>query len=402
MSAVLCLLESFLSTRTCQATHATRAAQLVQLHYDHRGDLLGAELHLALPDTCRLLKEGRRPGEPTFPIFYQVHAALGKSCLFLPPRELSSNSLFTPLQVEGELETALDDWTKVCVAMEVLGFHQEEEEAFWLILAAITNLGVVVRQMEDTESDHCDPAVVEKISDILGVKRETFEAVMRRPATPRFNTPTSSAEQSTATTRASSPGQDSVGGGGGGPLVLENVKRLVQNLYSDLLARLVMLINRSIQAPFRAKHAFSILLLDSPGLQNPNLHKHSASLLDFTYNYLQERLQQFFFNSLLESLGEKEKGLVKLFVARRSDTMLSLMDRTSQTVGLRGGRKGVRFQKQQSPPGLLSLLHRAASCPWSDDTTFLHRLLNTWAHQGQSPHHFYFFYGQIKGFELQV
>ena len=78
-----------------------------------------------------------------------------------------------------------------------------------------------------------------------------------------------------------------------------------------------MLINRSIQPPAQAKHSFSILLLDSPGFQNPNLNKHSAGLLDFTYNYLQERLQQFFFNSLLESLGEKEKGLVKVKTAFR-------------------------------------------------------------------------------------
>ena len=64
--------------------------------------------------------------------------------------------------------------------------------------------------------------------------------------------------------------------------------------------------------------------------------------------------------------------------------MLSLMDRTSQAVGRRGGKKTVRFQQQQSPPGLLTLLHRATSCPWSDDTTFVQRLLATWAHHGQS------------------
>ena len=314
---MFCLLESFLSTRTCLTTHATRAAQLLQLHYDLRGHLLGAELHLALADTWRLLKEGRRAGEPTFPIFYQVQAALGKSCLFLPPRELSSNSLFTPLQAERELQTALEDWTKVCVAMEVLGFHQEEEETFWLSLAAITDLGVIAKQLEDSGSEHCDPAVVEKVSDILAVRRETFETVLRRPPTPRFNTPTSSAGQSAASTRSSSPGEVSDGGDGGGdgggPLVVENVKRLVRDLYSEMLARLVVLINRSIKPPpAQAKHSFSILLLDSPGFQNPNLTNHSASLLDLTYNYLQERLQQFFFNSLLETLGEKEKGLVKV------------------------------------------------------------------------------------------
>ena len=95
--------------------------------------------------------------------------------------------------------------------------------------------------------------------------------------------------------------------------MVENVKRLVRDLYSELLARLVLLINRSIEPPpGQARHSFSILLLDSPGFQNPNLTKESASLLDLTYNYLQERLQQFFFNSLLETLGEKEKGLVKV------------------------------------------------------------------------------------------
>jgi hypothetical protein len=38
-------------------------------------------------------------GEPTFPILYQVQAALGKSNLFLPPRMLTKNAFFTPLQV---------------------------------------------------------------------------------------------------------------------------------------------------------------------------------------------------------------------------------------------------------------------------------------------------------------
>ena len=46
--------------------------------------------------------------------------------------------------------TALEDWGRVCVAMEVLGIEQEEEESFWLILAAITNLGVIAKQMGTT------------------------------------------------------------------------------------------------------------------------------------------------------------------------------------------------------------------------------------------------------------
>ena len=72
--------------------------------------------------------------------------------------------------------------------------------------------------------------------------------------------------------------------------------------------------------------------------------------------------------------------------------MVSLMDRTpgregsgwtrSQTLGRRG--KAVRFQQEEERgAGLLSLLHRATSCPWSDDTTFTHRLLASWEHHGQ-------------------
>ena len=319
--AIDCLLESFCSTRTCLNTHATRTAQLVQLYYSTEGQLEGAELQMALPDTWRLLKDGRRPGEPTFPILYQVQAALGKSCLFLPPRDLASNCLFTPLQDERELATALQDWSRVCVAMEVLGVDQDEEETFWLILAAITDLGVIGQQMEDTNCYDCDSAVVDKISDILAVTPDTFHKLVTRPATPRLTSPATSTAQSVAASRCNTPGRDvnleagdyeSRAVGGGGPHVLENIKRLIQNLYSDLLSRMVVLINRSIQPT--TKHSVSILLFDSPGFQNPNLTggNPSAGLVDFSYNYLQERLQHFFFNSKIERLGEKEKGLVKV------------------------------------------------------------------------------------------
>ena len=100
LRAVDCLLESFCSTRTGLNTHATRTAQLVQLYYDTDGLLAGGELQMALPDAGRLVRSGRGAGEPTFPIFYQVQAALGKSSLFLPPRELVKNAYFTPLQVK--------------------------------------------------------------------------------------------------------------------------------------------------------------------------------------------------------------------------------------------------------------------------------------------------------------
>ena len=55
--------------------------------------------------------------------------------------------MFNTLQEEVEMMTALEDWSRVCVAMEVLGVVEEEEEVFWLVLAAITNLGVLAKQI---------------------------------------------------------------------------------------------------------------------------------------------------------------------------------------------------------------------------------------------------------------
>ena len=43
--------------------------------------------------------------------------------------------------------TAVRDWSRVCSAFEVLGVDQEEEEVFWLVLAAITNLGVLATKI---------------------------------------------------------------------------------------------------------------------------------------------------------------------------------------------------------------------------------------------------------------
>ena len=73
--------------------------QMVQLYFDNEGKVIGGGVEMALPDVGRLLRTGRRSGEPTFPILYQVQAALGKSNLFLPPRMLVDNAFFTPLQV---------------------------------------------------------------------------------------------------------------------------------------------------------------------------------------------------------------------------------------------------------------------------------------------------------------
>ena len=96
-----------------------------------------------------------------------------------------------------------------------------------------------------------------QVADLLGVEVGQLYKVLQRPATPKTGTPVSSMASSMASSlapsstssRASSPGigeslssapvlQDG--------LVVDNVRRLALNLYSDLLSRLVAIINRCV------------------------------------------------------------------------------------------------------------------------------------------------------------
>ena len=87
---------------------------------------------------------------------------------------------------------------------------------------------------------------------------------------------------------------------------------------------------------------------------------------------------------------------MQLMISKKSSSspMINLIDRTNclekstnkaswsssgtQTLGRRrsSSSRGVRFN--QTPPGLFTLLHKATSCPWSDDRTFVHRLFGQW------------------------
>ena len=53
----------------------------------------------------------------------QAQAALGSSSLYLSDRLLAASSFFSPLVEPQEVESALQDWSSVCVALEVLSLH---------------------------------------------------------------------------------------------------------------------------------------------------------------------------------------------------------------------------------------------------------------------------------------
>lgn len=403
MHAMDCLLESFCSTRTSMNTHATRIVELIELQFTKDGVLAGGAVELALPDTHRLNRAGRFVGEPTFPILYQVQAALGKSNLFFPPRLLNNNAFFTPLKEDIEVSTALEDWGRVCGAMELLDFGELEQDAFWIILAVITNLGYVTQSLENGES--LDNLSIDKIAKLLGVQTHDLKMVFARPNTPRTLTPSSSIATSASSSRTASPGPATPSGTLRGsmnlssslhsdsssqqpnPTMADNARRLAVNLYTELLSRLVKLINRSIRPP--VKQPCNMFMFDSPGFQNPSTigSKPAAGFVDLCYNYLQEKLQDMFTAQKVDSICQG-KAARKMFFERRGSTkpILNLLEKQGSRAERRSGTrtldrrshgsKKVRFQN--TAPGLFTLLHRAGNCPWSDDQVFLQRLTAHW------------------------
>ena len=227
---------------------------------------------------------------------------------------------------------------------------------------------------------------------------DTLKKILQRPNTPHPS-PSSSSTPSSNQSRCSSPGPGPMDGPLMFPLMLDNVRRLAVNLYSDLLSRLLKIINRSIKPDVPAPH--SLILLDSPGLQGPKQgDKSAAGFSDLCYNYLQERLHLLLspaaptHGSQGLSLSLQRGGKIattspmSLPNSERRSVMTNLIDRTGPgegsgsktgSLGRRATSRRVRFTGWQ--PGLLALLHRAASCPWSDDSTFVQRLLAHW----QSP-----------------
>ena len=109
--------------------------------------------------------------------------------------------------------------------------------------------------LEESKSYHCDPTIIAKVAEILGVSKEEFQKVITRPATPKTSSPASSLTPSTQASRASSPGLNACYNNVimppsvetlslEGSLMLDNVNRLAVNLYTELLSRLISLINR--------------------------------------------------------------------------------------------------------------------------------------------------------------
>lgn len=210
----------------------------------------------------------------------------------------------------------------------------------------------------NTRIQFANPASAQKAADLLGVSMENL-------LNAAFVSSNSASNQLSTVV-------DSI------QLAWESLEGLVIGLYSEAVAAVVTLINKSICT--LQNTIASILLMDAPGFQNPAScgFQGGATISDLRFNYLQERLQLLFHHTtLVAPLNRYSQELVEVELEGIHDTevsqLTSMIDKAPQNLVVRTSQRDLREQDRR---GLLWLLDEESMYPSSSDDSFFERLFD--------------------------
>ncbi|XP_017968375.1 unconventional myosin-XVIIIa isoform X6 [Drosophila navojoa] len=377
VGALCTILEAFGNTRTCLNSNATRMTQLLSLDFDQTGQIASASLQVLLPERQRA---GRRLShEHSFHIMTRLLAgAAGLLQKELHLENISSEDSHPFISLSQRLEDrhrAANDFLRTVQAFETLNIDAKAVRGIWSILAAIYHLGIAgITRMgtgSTARTQFANPTAARKAASLLGVNLEDLSAAAFGLTQP------------TATGASLSPSKSPTSDGG---QEWECLEALVIGLYSEALAAVVALINRQICTS--AHTIASIMLIDTPGFQNPAScgQQVGATLADLRHNYLQERLQMLFHHTTLVAPRDRyAQELVEIEMDHASEChpgpLISLIDKAPQNHVVRSSQRDLREHDRR---GLLWLLDEEAIYPNSNDDTFLERLFS---HYGDREHH---------------
>lgn len=293
---------------------------------------------------------------------------------------------------------AANDFLRTVQAFETLNIDTKAVRGIWSILAAIYHLGIAgITRMgtgSTARTQFANPTAARKAASLLGVNLEDLSAAAFGLTQPNAT----GASLSPSKSPTSDGGQD---------WAWECLEALVIGLYSEALAAVVALINRQICTS--AHTIASIMLIDTPGFQNPAScgQQVGATLADLRHNYLQERLQMLFHHTTLVAPRDRyAQELVEIEMDHASDChpgpLISLIDKAPQNHVVRSSQRDLREHDRR---GLLwwvflvifsfvyNNIHECSTCrlldeeaiyPNSNDDTFLERLFS---HYGDREHH---------------
>ncbi|XP_055375472.1 unconventional myosin-XVIIIa isoform X4 [Condylostylus longicornis] len=372
VNAITHILEAFGNTKTCLNTNATRFTQIFSLDFDHSGQIASASIQVLLLERARAGK--RISSEHTFHIMTRLLAGaegMLQKELHLENISPEDNNPFVSLSQKLEdRHKAAAEFVRIVQAFETLNIDPSAVRGVWHILAAIYHLGVAgvakIGTGPASRVQFANPSAARKASSLLGVSMEDLLAAAFPTSTPGSSSP---ARSPTETPESA----------------WENLEGLVVGLYTEAMAAVVALLNKAICTS--AHTIASILLVDSPGFQNPASCgvQIGATLSDLRHNYLQERLQLLFHHmNLVAPRDRYSQEMVEIESEGLPEThpgpLVSLIDKAPQNHVVRTSQRDLREQDRR---GLLWLLDEESMYPNSNDDTFLERLFS---HYGDREH----------------
>jgi myosin XVIII len=368
VNAINTILEAFGNTKTIINTNATRFTQIFSLDFDHSGQIGSASVQILLMEKIRA---GRRVNnESPFHVITRLLAGAEghlKKELQLDNINLDETNLFVYISSKlEERQKASSDFVRLVQAFHTLNVDQNSVKAIWCVLAAIYHLGMAsatkVGSGNTARIQFSHPSAARKAASLLGVSmEELIAAAFTQHSSSNPGTPTKSLSDSSDNTLNTA---------------FDSLEGLVIGLYSEAMAAAVSLINKAISTSVHT--IASILLVDSPGFQNPASCglQSGATLSDLKHNYLQERLQLLFHHTTLVMPRERyAQEMVEIDTEGFNESfpgpIVSLIDRSPQSHVVRTSQRDLREVDRR---GLLWLLDEESIYPNSNDDSFLERL----------------------------
>ncbi|XP_037872531.1 unconventional myosin-XVIIIa isoform X1 [Bombyx mori] len=364
LDAAFDVLHMFGSSRTGSNPHASRFVSLTSLDFDGGGALVSASVQTLLPD----FKPGQTTLRALHTLFHGCDGRLRRELLFEQAPVTAPN----PFLSSQEKADAPAEFSALKEALQKLGVTESEQMAIWKIMAAICHLGwagaVKANSGSAVKFQFASTGCGQRAAKMLGV---TPEELMRSvfatvPTSPQSNsnlrTPSPSNEKEISATEA--------------------LDGFVNGLYNETFNIVAALVNRSLSTS--ARTSASILLLDTPGADNPMCagQQSGAGLSKLLSNYLQERLQAVFHEAMLVAPRDRyaQEGIALddgadedwLSEAVSPGPMVELLDKAPQNSIVRSSQTDLRECDRR---GLLWLLDEESMYPGSSDDTFLERVM---------------------------
>ncbi|XP_075983921.1 myosin heavy chain-like isoform X2 [Anticarsia gemmatalis] len=371
LDAAFDVLHLFGSSRTGSNPHASRFVSLTSLDFDGGGALAAASVQTLLPD----LRPGQTPLKALHVLYHGCDGRLRRELLL----DQSPATAPNPVLSRGDKSDAAE-FSALKDALVLLAVTEQEQMAIWKIMAAICHLGWAGAVKANTGSgikyQFASTGCGQRAARLLGVGAEELARAV-------FATvPTS--PQPNSNLRTPSPSNEREMSGA------EAVDAFITGLYNETFNIVAALVNRSLSTS--ARTSASILLLDTPGADNPMCagQQSGAPLSKLLSNYLQERLQAMFHEAALVAPRERyaQEG-IQLDDGAEEDwlsetvnpgPMVELLDKAPQNTIVRSSQADLRECDRR---GLLWLLDEESMYPGSSDDTFLERVMS---HYG-APHH---------------